>query len=58
MMSVHSPGFAPGEDEAAVRAAVARLDIEHPVCIDLGLPAVARLRQPGWPARYLWDGDG
>ena len=34
VISVHTPGFAPSRDEAAVRAAVARLGIEHPVCID------------------------
>ena len=56
--TVHSPGFAPGEDEAAVRAAVARLQIEHPVCIDLGFELWRAYDNEGWPARYLWDGDG
>ena len=58
MVTVHSPGFAPGEDEAAVRAAVARLEIEHPVCIDLGFELWRAYDNEGWPARYLWDGDG
>ncbi len=58
VVTVHSPGFAPGEDEAAVRAAVARLEIEHPVCIDLGFELWRAYDNAGWPARYLWDGDG
>ena len=58
MVTVHSPGFAPGEDEDAVRAAVARLQIEHPVCIDLGFELWRAYDNEGWPARYLWDGDG
>ena len=58
VVTVHSPGFAPGEDEAAVRAAVARLQIEHPVCIDLGFELWRAYDNEGWPARYLWDGDG
>ncbi len=44
--------------EAAVRAAVARLEIEHPVCIDLGFELWRAYDNAGWPARYLWDGDG
>ena len=58
VVTVHSPGFAPGEDEAAVRAAVARLEIEHPVCIDLGFELWRAYDNAGWPARYLWNGDG
>jgi hypothetical protein len=57
-VTVHSPGFPPGEDEDAVRAAVARLQIEHPVCIDLGFELWRAYDNAGWPARYLWDGDG
>jgi thiol-disulfide isomerase/thioredoxin len=58
VVTVHSPGFAPGEDEPAARAAVARLAIEHPVCIDLGFELWRSYDNEGWPARYLWDGDG
>ena len=42
----------------AVRAAVARLEIEHPVCIDLGFELWRAYDNAGWPARYLWNGDG
>ena len=58
VVTVHSPGFAPGEDEATVRAAVARLQIEHPVCIDVRFELWRAYDNAGWPARYLWDGDG
>jgi thiol-disulfide isomerase/thioredoxin len=58
VVTVHSPGFPPGEDEATARAAVARLAIEHPVCIDLAFELWRTYDNEGWPARYLWDGDG
>jgi hypothetical protein len=58
VVTVHSPGFPPGEDVDAARAAVARLGIEHPVCIDLGFELWRSYDNEGWPARYLWDGDG
>ncbi|HEX7300263.1 MAG TPA: DipZ protein [Solirubrobacteraceae bacterium] len=58
VVTVHSPGFPPGEDEDAVRAAVARLEIEHPVCIDLGFELWRAYDNEGWPARYLWDAEG
>jgi thiol-disulfide isomerase/thioredoxin len=58
VVTVHSPGFPPGEDAEAARDAVARLDIEHPVCIDLGFELWRSYDNEGWPARYLWDGDG
>jgi len=34
VVGVHSPGFEPSRDNGAVRAAVARLGIEHPVLLD------------------------
>jgi thiol-disulfide isomerase/thioredoxin len=58
VVTVHSPGFPPGEDVDAARAAVARLGIEHPVCVDLGFELWRSYDNEGWPARYLWDGDG
>jgi thiol-disulfide isomerase/thioredoxin len=58
VVSVHSPGFPPSEDEDAVREAVARLGIEHPVLIDTRFELWAVYENPGWPARYLWDGEG
>jgi thiol-disulfide isomerase/thioredoxin len=58
VVTVHCPGFPPGEAEDAVREAVARLDIEHPVCIDLAFELWRAYDNEGWPARYLWDADG
>ena len=49
------PGFAPSRDEDAVRAAVARLGIEHPVLHRHRPAAVAPYDNEGWPARYLFD---
>jgi thiol-disulfide isomerase/thioredoxin len=58
VISVHCPGFPPGEDEDVVRAAVARLGIEHPVCLDPGFTVWREYDNEGWPARYLWDAAG
>src|SRR4051794_31727265 len=58
VIGVHSPGFAPSRDSDAVRAAVARLGIEHPVLLDPELQTWQLYDNKGWPARYLWDQDG
>ena len=58
VISVHCPGFAPGRNEDAVRAAVARLGIEHAVCIDADFQVWRAYDNEGWPARYLFDGAG
>jgi hypothetical protein len=58
VIGVHCPGFPPSRDEAAVRAAVARLAIEHPVCIDADFELWRLYDNPGWPARYLFDQQG
>jgi mannose-6-phosphate isomerase-like protein (cupin superfamily) len=58
VVSVHCPGFEPGRDEDAVRAAVARLGIAHPVCIDTAFQLWGAYDNEGWPARYLWDPAG
>lgn len=56
VISVHAPGFPPGRDEDVVRAAVARLGIEHPVCLDTHFELWRLYDNEGWPARYLFDG--
>jgi thiol-disulfide isomerase/thioredoxin len=58
VISVHAPGFEASRDEDAVRAAVARLAIEHPVCIDSDLQLWALYDNEGWPARYLFNEHG
>jgi len=57
VISVHAPGFPPGRDEDAVRDAVARLGIEHPVCLDTAFALWRLYDNEGWPARYLFDGE-
>src|SRR4051794_39683066 len=54
VISVHCPGFEPSRDEDAVRAAVERLGIEHPVLIDSEFQLWSLYDNEGWPARYLW----
>jgi hypothetical protein len=58
VISVHAPGYPPSHDEDAVRAAVARLGIEHPVCLDTEFELWRDYDNEGWPARYLFDGAG
>lgn len=55
VISIHAPGFAPGRDKPTVKAAVARLGIEHPVALDPDFAAWKQYDVPGWPARYLFD---
>jgi mannose-6-phosphate isomerase-like protein (cupin superfamily) len=58
VIGVHSPGFEPSRSEAAVRDAVGRLEIEHPVVIDSRLEIWDLYGNRGWPARYLFAQDG
>jgi len=58
VIGVHTPGFDPGRSEEAVRAAVARLSIEHAVVIDSDLQIWDLYANRGWPARYLFDREG
>jgi mannose-6-phosphate isomerase-like protein (cupin superfamily) len=57
VVSVHCPGFEPSRDQVAVRAAVARLGIEHPVLIDDEFKLWRDYDVEGWPSRYLWNGE-
>lgn len=56
VVGVHSPGFDASSGEQAVRDAVARLGVEHPVLIDSELEVWQEYGNQGWPARYLFDG--
>jgi hypothetical protein len=56
VVGVHCPGFATSREEQAVRDAVARLEITHPVLIDAELELWREYENSGWPARYLFDG--
>jgi len=55
VISVHTGGYPPSQDAGEVRAAVARLGIEHPVVIDAGFGLWREYGNEGWPARYLFD---
>ncbi len=55
-VGVHCGGFEPSRDEQAVRAAVARLGIEHAILIDNEFELWREYENRGWPARYLFDG--
>jgi hypothetical protein len=55
VIGVHSGGFEPSGDLEAVRAAVKRLEIVHPVVVDLEHEIWRAYGNLGWPARYLFD---
>jgi hypothetical protein len=55
-IGVHCPGFDCSRPEQAVRDAVERLRIEHPVLIDGEFALWREYENRGWPARYLFDG--
>src|SRR4051794_5728138 len=55
VVGVHSPGFPPGRDNAAARAAVERLGIGHAVLLDPDHAVWNLYENEGWPARYLFD---
>ncbi|HZU39880.1 MAG TPA: redoxin domain-containing protein [Solirubrobacteraceae bacterium] len=58
VVGVHSPGFEPARDPAAVRAAVARLGVPYAVAIDSELEVWRLYDNLGWPARYLFNQEG
>ncbi|HEY4910048.1 MAG TPA: DipZ protein, partial [Methylomirabilota bacterium] len=53
VVSVHAPGFRASTGENAVRAAVARLGIEHAVLLDSNFALWRDYENAGWPGRYL-----
>lgn len=57
VISVHCGDHAASREEAAIREAVGRLGIEHPVLIDSDFELWQQYDNPGWPARYLFDAD-
>lgn len=55
VISVHSPAYEAGRDEATVTAAVQRLGIGHPVLLDPDRRLWNDYGNQGWPVRYLWN---
>ena len=58
VIGVHTGGFECSRDEDAIRSAVERLGVVHPVVIDSQLEIWDFYGNRGWPARYLWDQRG
>ena len=58
VIGVHAAGFPPSGNADAVREAVARLGIVHPVVVDVSFGIWDFYGNAGWPARYLWDQQG
>ncbi|HEV7943387.1 MAG TPA: DipZ protein [Solirubrobacteraceae bacterium] len=58
VIGVHSPGFEASRPREAVIEAVQRLGIEYPVLIDTALETWREYENLGWPARYLFNGQG
>lgn len=58
VIGIHASGFAPSAEPQAVRAAVVRLGLAYPVVVDVGLEIWQLYGNLGWPARYLFDGEG
>jgi hypothetical protein len=57
VISVHSGGYEASRDEDAIREAVARLGIAHPVLIDSEFKLWSAYGNQGWPSRYLWNAE-
>jgi hypothetical protein len=54
VIGIHTGGYECSRELDAIEAAVARLGIEYPVCVDSGLAMWDWYGNEGWPARYLW----
>jgi hypothetical protein len=58
VIGVHTSGFPPSQDPEAVAAAVGRLEVPYPVVVDVEYEIWQRYGNLGWPARYLFNGEG
>jgi len=58
VIGVHAAGFEPSADPDNVAGAVERLEIEHPVVIDVEHELWQEYENLGWPARYLFNQEG
>ncbi len=58
VVGAHAPGFRASAREEAVREAIVRLGVEHPVMLDTNFALWQDYENEGWPARYLWNGEG
>jgi thiol-disulfide isomerase/thioredoxin len=58
VIGVHTSGFEPSGDPAAVTEAVTRLALPYPVLIDAEFEYWQEFGNLGWPARYLFNQEG
>ena len=58
VIGVHASGFPPSADPDAVVQAVDRLEIPYAVVLDSEFEIWQLYGNLGWPARYLFDGEG
>jgi hypothetical protein len=58
VIGVHSPGYSFGRDSRTVTAAVDRLGVRYPVCLDPDFEVWRTYAVRGWPARFLFDRRG
>jgi thiol-disulfide isomerase/thioredoxin len=58
VIGVHTSGFAPSAEPEAVKAAVERLQVSYPVVVDQEFEIWQDYGNLGWPARYLFNGEG
>lgn len=58
VVGVHSPGYSFGRDRERVAAAVDKLEVPYPVCLDPEYEVWRAYAVRGWPARYLFDRRG
>jgi hypothetical protein len=58
VIGAHAPGFRASAGEDAARGAIERLGIDYPVLLDTNFALWQEYENAGWPARYLWSGDG
>ena len=58
VIGAHCPGFRASANERNAREAVERLGVAYPVLLDTNFGLWQEYENAGWPARYLWNGDG
>jgi hypothetical protein len=58
VIGVHASGFPPSGEVEAVKAAVQRLRVPYPVVVDEKFEIWQDYGNLGWPARYLFTGEG
>jgi len=58
VLGVQAPRFSFGADPDAVQAGLERLEVSHPVAIDVGREMWLDYGCSGWPSLFLWGRGG